>query len=802
MARVLIPWIVLLVTTGFVCGQIVFPADTTFLVSRPVVQQQNAGATCTNHMNQKGRCKRLFECFFMYTQLADLIKQTPCRLANQPSVFGVCCPNSESDSQKTSGVSSAGTLFFKPPDVPIPDLKPQDIQNAVQAALVVVEQRVELEKNLFNNQIVVQPDTAVNFHLNLFPTTSETLDVGKDAIKGLESSIQLVNQNMLTVDQGRFALPFFQASSSPLADTCRPQINCPSPLSHFRTMDGSCNNEQRPEWGQINVALQRIIPPKYGDGVNTPRLAVGDVELPSARLVSQSLTESSHRSSQSETWTLMLMQWGQFLDHDITHSPLVRGQNSTGVTCCQRGQFLDPSVRHPDCFPIVIPENDPFYAQFNQRCMEFVRSLPAPRPGCTFGPREQLNQVTAFIDGSTVYGSSDEAANQLREFNGGRLATQRSLKGHTLLPVKAEECSDFLRQRFCFRAGDGRVNEQPQLAVIHTLWVREHNRVADALQQLNPSWSDERVFQESRRIIGAEIQQITYNEFLPIFLGEAYMSRFQLKPLPANSGEPTNLYDQNINPTVTNEFATAAFRVGHSLVQGIIEGFTAFGSQTQSLLLHQHQSKPFELYEDTGVDTLVRGLLMQPAQKMDRAFTDELKNRLFQGKQSFGMDLIALNLQRGRDHGLPPYNDYRELCGRPRANQWQDLLDVIDQRVVQEMSRIYNNIDDVDLFIGGVSERQVEGALLGPTFLCLIGDQFARLRRGDRLFYEEATAQFTPQQLASLRSVSLARVLCDNGDDIKSIQSSAFLRSDVQNRRRPCQGSSDIPELDLTLWRE
>lgn len=154
---------------------------------------------------------------------------------------------------------------------------------------------------------------------------------------------------MLTVDQGRFALPFFQASSSPLADTCRPQVNCPSPLSHFRTMDGSCNNEQRPEWGQINVALQRIIPPKYGDGafqiyflfriykfrflvlaqrtgVNTPRLAVGDVELPSARLVSQSLTESSHRSSQSETWTLMLMQWGQFLDHDITHSPLVRGK--------------------------------------------------------------------------------------------------------------------------------------------------------------------------------------------------------------------------------------------------------------------------------------------------------------------------------------------------------------------------------------------------------------------------------------------------------------------------------------------
>ena len=188
-------------------------------------------------------------------------------------------------------------------------------------------------------------------------------------------------------------------------------------------------------------------------GVNSPRLAEGDVELPSARVVSQWLTESSHRASQSDVWTLMLMQWGQFLDHDLTHSPIVRGQNASGVTCCKDGQFIDRSSRHPDCFPITIPENDGFYQQFGQRCMEFVRSLPAVRPQCTFGPREQLNQVTAFVDGSTVYGSSDEMVEQLREFVGGRLAMQRTISGQKLLPVKVDECSDFLRQRFCFRAG-------------------------------------------------------------------------------------------------------------------------------------------------------------------------------------------------------------------------------------------------------------------------------------------------------------------------------------------------------------
>ena len=101
------------------------------------------------------------------------------------------------EKQRASGVSSAGTLFFQPPNVPIPDLKPQDIQNAVQAAQVAVQHRFEIEKNLFDNRVVVQPDTPVNFHLNLFPTSPQTLQVGKDAIRGLESSIQLVNQYVI-----------------------------------------------------------------------------------------------------------------------------------------------------------------------------------------------------------------------------------------------------------------------------------------------------------------------------------------------------------------------------------------------------------------------------------------------------------------------------------------------------------------------------------------------------------------------------------------------------------------------------
>ncbi|KAG0710077.1 Peroxidasin [Chionoecetes opilio] len=149
--------------------------------------------------------------------------------------------------------------------------------------------------------------------------------------------------------------------------------------------------------------------------------------------------------------------------------------------------------------------------------MDFVRSLPAVRPGCNFGPREQMNQITAFIDASNVYGSSVKESAELRAFSGGLLKVNNE-RQH-LLPPKPSECKDSAGQKYCFKAGDSRVNEQPQLAVMHTLWMRQHNRLARELASLNPGWKDEIIFQEARRIVAAQMQHITYNEYLPIIFG-------------------------------------------------------------------------------------------------------------------------------------------------------------------------------------------------------------------------------------------------------------------------------------------
>ncbi|CAL4210415.1 unnamed protein product, partial [Meganyctiphanes norvegica] len=347
--------------------------------------------------------------------------------------------------------------------------------------------------------------------------------------------------------------------------------------------------------------------------------------------------------------------------------------------------------------------------------------------------------------------------------------------------------------------GDSRVNEQPDLAVIHTIWMREHNRLADKLSYYNPHWSDETIYQEARRIVIAEMQHIVYNEWLPIVLGKEYMSNAGLLSQPQGFSKT---YNDKLDVSMLNEFATAAFRFGHTLVQGMIEMIDKKGYKSELLRLHEHFNSPHLLYTPGKLDEFLRGLATQPIQGYDNFVTEELTNRLFQHKSmSFGMDLVALNIQRGRDHAIPPYNDLREVCGLPRAKTFDDLLDIIPKEVVASFKLLYVSVDDIDPFIAGIAERQAPDSLLGPTFRCIVGDQFIRLKNGDRFYYEhgDMATSFTEAQLYEVRGVSWARILCDNGDHIKTMQPLAFRRPGGLNDKTSCE-SPAIPRLDLTPW--
>ncbi|MPC38869.1 Peroxidasin [Portunus trituberculatus] len=234
------------------------------------------------------------------------------------------------------------------------------------------------------------------------------------------------------------------------------------------------------------------------------------------------------------------------------------------------------------------------------------------------------------------------------------------------------ECA--VRRNFS-QVRDSRVNEQPGLTAIHTLWMREHNRIARELQSINPRWSDELLFQEARRIVVAELQHITFNEWLPIIVGRNFMDSFGIKVL--NRGYSFD-YNANLNPNMNNEFSTAAFRFGHSLVQGTLRMFSEAGG-VSTIQLRNHFNSPHMIQNEGKLDEIVRSFAQLAIQKFDSFVTKDLSNHLFQTPATqFGMDLMSLNIHRGRDHGIATYNSIREICGLRRATNFNDLKDQMD----------------------------------------------------------------------------------------------------------------------------
>ena len=337
------------------------------------------------------------------------------------------------------------------------------------------------------------------------------------------------------------------------------------PWSKYRSYNGQCNNLRYPDEGATLTKMGRLLPPEYDDGVSAPRSRIlNGGPLPNPRTVSSLIHENIETADQKHT--LIVMQWGQFIDHDLALAPQYRGPGNTLLEC----GHCNSAFYNQGCLPILIPRHDRFFpsrAHSPPKCMKFVRSLPAPQ---SWGPREQLNAVSHYLDGSMVYGSDACHAAEIREPNSYLMKMTHNPRSSSVRPMKDllpltphnPECRAVDSQ--CFMAGDERVNEQPGLTVMHTMFVREHNNIASHLASINPHWSDERVFQETRRIIIAMIQHITYSEFLPRVLGDVFMPHYQLSL--KNTGHHQK-YNPECGGTIFNEFATAAFRFGHSLIK-------------------------------------------------------------------------------------------------------------------------------------------------------------------------------------------------------------------------------------------
>ncbi|XP_069120604.1 uncharacterized protein [Argopecten irradians] len=417
----------------------------------------------------------------------------------------------------------------------------------------------------------------------------------------------------------------------------------------YRTINGECNNVDHPHWGAAHIIQNRLLPPAYQDGIDSPRtLSVNGSPLPSARYLSVEVFTNKYDATfeppDDTQRSLMVMVWGQFTDHDVGETPISRGYRSSTVECCG---IVDTVFRNrrDQCFIIPIDQTtDPVFT--NRDCMNFVRSVPAQSDHCLPGVREQLNAITSYVDGSMVYGSEDDVAWSLRSFYGGKMKTQSG----NLLPENSDRsCVRDGSESNCFEAGDIRVNENPLLATIHTAFVRYHNILAE---RFDSSLSDEDIYQRTRQIIGALIQQITYSKWLPSVLGPNYMTNYSL-----DLSSPY-VYNDSMDAGMLSEVTTAAYRYGHTLIKDVIQHADASGQITRTEKLEDLFFATQTVFDDAK--GIARGIFLSAVSASDRFFVQAIDRHLFGPINPF--DLSALNIQRGRDHGLPGYVDYLKHC--------------------------------------------------------------------------------------------------------------------------------------------
>ncbi|RXG57178.1 Chorion peroxidase, partial [Armadillidium vulgare] len=512
-------------------------------------------------------CSPLVYCSPFYNEVVS--QSLNCEF--QPKAYGACCRFPNSGTTKYGQKPSSTDLELFLPlriGVEIQSISVDQMRHAEHYGFKALTEQEKFEEGIKLQRegvTVTNPQRPEYGHLQFFRTSPAAKIISRGALVQGFTGLSLMKILDLSPAQASFGLQGISALDSPrLQVTCPPPPRCGKKEKFYRTSDGSCNNIYNPRWGQARTAFERIVPPRYADGISSPRRSVTGNELPSPRLVSQSNVPDINRPSRE--FTLSVMQWGQFLDHDLTHTPIFRFGNSSGIECChENGQFIARSSLHPECFPISIPANDPFYSRFGRRCMNFVRSLPATTSNCTLGHREQMNQVTHYLDGSTLYGSSDEDQKELRTGFGGLLRFQDG----ALLPIDrfigGEDCFHSGAGLGCFAAGDSR----------------------NCLQEASHSY------------------------------GTSTAEAYNLLPLREGF---THNYDRFLSAQIRNEFASIGFRFGHTLVEGMVRLFDKSHNNRESINLFEHFNRPGIIYR--RFDELLRVLFKQPMQSFDNNIVD------------------------------------------------------------------------------------------------------------------------------------------------------------------------------------
>ncbi len=517
-----------------------------------------------------------------------------------------------------------------------------------------------------------------------------------------------------------------------------------------RTLDGTGNHPNESAWGAANTPFVRISYPSSYPGNGLGGSMLTDAQRINPRTVSNALSAQEGSIPSARGLSTFIGLWGQFLDHDLS------------LTTSSAGAAVNGTADIP-----VLDASDPL----GPNPIQFTRSNFVTGNG--IGPvRQQLNEVSSFLDASQVYGPSALRAAALRSEMGSGARLQMS--PGNLLPFNTMGLPNMnqgtLPDASLFLTGDIRANDNLGLLALHTIFAREHNRLVDLIAAQQPELTAEQQYQLARKIVGAELQIVTYREFLPALMGPDQAPR-----------DSDYQYDDQLRPDITQSFAHSAFRFGHSAISPTLSLVNNLGQDQAELPVSETFFRPTVLANDPqALDWLLKGAATQVSQEIDTKLIGDLRSFPFGAPGDGGLDLASLDIQRGRDHGLPDYNFLRLSYELPTYATFQQITS--DPQLAQLLSDLYSgDLSNVDSWIAGLAEDHVPGSSLGPLFQSILGAQFVRLRDGDRLFYSSDAAglyqngTLRPEiaELIDLNRISLSQILRWNSS-LTNVQDNVF----------------------------
>ncbi|XP_044923603.1 dual oxidase 2 isoform X1 [Mustela putorius furo] len=558
------------------------------------------------------------------------------------------------------------------------------------------------------------------------------------------------------------------------------------PLSwEVQRYDGWFNNLRHHERGAAGSRLQRLLPANYKDGVYQ---ALGEPLLPNPRRLSDAAMRGAAGQPSRRNRTVLGVFFGYHVLSDLV------------------------SVETPGCpaefLNIHIPPGDPVFDPDRRGdvVLPFQRSRWDPETGRSpSNPRDLSNEVTGWLDGSAIYGSSHSWSDALRSFSGGQLASgpdpafPRDAQSPLLMWTAPDPATGQRGPRGLYAFGAERGNRDPFLQALGLLWFRYHNLCAQRLAREHPQWGDEELFQHARKKVIATYQNIALYEWLPSFLQ---------KTPPRYTG-----YRSFLDPSISPEFLAASEQFFSTMVPPGVYMRNAschfqmvlnegFGHSPALRVCNSYwRRENASLNSAQAVDQLLLGMASQISELEDRIVVEDLRD-YWPGPGKFSRtDYVASSIQRGRDMGLPSYTQALMALGLDTPQNWSHINPSVDPQVLEATAALYNqDLSRLELLPGGLLESHGDP---GPLFSTIVLDQFVRLRDGDRYWFENTgNGLFSKEEIAEIRNTTLWDVLVAvTNVDPSALQPNVFIWQDgapcPQPRQLTTQGLPHCVSLTI-----